>query len=103
MNAEEVAALVRAEIADRWEQSNAHGVDLCACIVTPEKKAYIDVGNGKAYELWLVLEEDPKERKGYKIVFDDAEHRFGLATTQKNGPDVFLGFYGTFMETLESM
>jgi hypothetical protein len=53
--------------------------------------------------LWLILEEDPKGRKGYKIVFDDSESLFGLATTQKNGPDIFLGFYGTFMETLESM
>jgi hypothetical protein len=103
MNAEEVAALVKAEIGDQWEQSNAHGVDLRTCIVTPEKKSYTDGVGEKAYELWLVLEEDPKERKGYKIVFDHEQRLFGLATTQRNGPDVFLGFYGTFLETLESM
>jgi hypothetical protein len=71
--------------------------------VTPEKRTYINGMNGEKIELWLVLEEDPKERKGYKIIFDETQGIFGLATTQQGGPDVFIGIYGTFMETLESM
>ncbi len=103
MNAKEVAAFVKAEIGNQWGESNAHGVDLRTCIVAPEKKVYSDVLTGTTRELWLVLEEDSKERKGYKIVFDDSKRVFGLATTQVNGPDVLLGFYGTFMEALKSM
>jgi hypothetical protein len=103
MNSEEVAAVVKAEIGNRWGESNAHGVDLRTCVVTPEKKTYVDGISERVIDLWLVLEEDAKERKGYKIVFDEVQRLFGLATTQRNGPDVFLGFYGTFMETLESM
>ena len=103
MNAKEVTALVEMEIGDRWEQSNAHGVDLRSCIVTPEKKTYTQWPGGKTIDLWLVLEEDPKDRKGYKIVFDETKRQFGLAMTQRNGPELFLGFYGTFMDTLEAM
>jgi hypothetical protein len=103
MNAEEVSTIVKDDIGDRWEQANAHGVDLRTCLVTPEKKTYTQPVTGEAIDLWLVPEEDPKTQKGYKIVFDETERLFGLATAQKNGPDVFIGFYGTFMETLESM
>jgi len=41
MNAEEVTAFVKTEIGHRG-QSNAHGVDLSTCIVTPERKAYTE-------------------------------------------------------------
>lgn len=102
-NAKEVTAIINAEIGENWNQSNAHGVDLHTCILPPEKKTFTDVTSGKVCELWLVLEEDPKERKGYKIVFDDAKGLFGLATAQIDGPDLFLGLYGSFLETLESM
>ena len=104
MNPEEITAIINTEVGDRWETSNAHGIDLRTCLVTPEKQTYTDAAESeRSFELWLVLEEDPKKRKGYKIVFDDAERLFGLATSQINGPDVFIGYYGTFLETLESM
>lgn len=102
-NAKEVTAIINAEIGENWNLSNAHGVDLHICILPPEKKAFTDFTSGKVCELWLVLEEDPKGREGYKIVFDDTKGLFGLATTQIDGPDLFLGLYGSFLETLESM
>ncbi len=39
-------------------------------------------------ELWLVLEEDPDTRNGYKIIHDEKEKMFGLATpgTEKDQP-----------------
>ena len=103
MNAKEVTAIINEEIGDNWNLSNAHGVDLNTCLLTPEKKTFTDFPSGKICELWLVLEEDPKERKGYKIVFDDTKGLFGLSTDQQEGPDLFLGFYGSFIETLKSM
>ena len=99
---QEVRLLVEEQIGNNWDQSNAHGVNLQACLVTPEKRTYQQV-NGQPVTLWLVLEEDPEERKGYKIVFSEEIGRFGLATTQINGPEIFLGFYGSFLKTLEAM
>jgi hypothetical protein len=103
MNSQNIRSLIENEIGGNWDQSNAHGIDLRTCLVTPERRRYIDAGGRETIELWLVLEEDPSERKGYKIVFDESAGRFGLATTQQNGPDVFLGLYGSFMKTLEAM
>lgn len=50
-----------------------------------------------------MLEEKPQEQSGYKIVFDETERQFGLAIPGQNGADVFLGFYGTFLDTFNAM
>ncbi len=57
----------------------------------------------RTFDLWRVLEEHPDTRSGYRIVFDTRDMSFGLATTDQHGRDVFLGSYGTFMETLDAM
>jgi len=106
MTAEEVRALVLREIANRWDRSNAHGVNLRECLLaTPETRTYTCVGEAGAknlVELWLVLEEDPAEHSGYEIVFDEVRHAFGLATQSTEGP-VYLGIYGSFLDALEAM
>ena len=104
MTSEEVANIVKTEIGINWDISNAHGVDLRKCLVQPEKKNYKTGTNGEMRELWLVLEEDPIDRLGYKIVFDEKRRKFGLATTTGGSDiDFFLGIYGNFLATLEAM
>jgi hypothetical protein len=103
MTAEEIEELAGKEIGNRWKESNAHGVDLRTCLVKPEKKTYMHPISVERIDLWLVLEEDPKEQKGYKIVFDETGQQFGLAITEINGRSIYLGPYGTFMETLGAM
>ena len=105
MEPSEVSQIVMEEIAGNWSVSNAHGVDLKRCLVVPTRRDYADpIVEGSSHSLWLVLEEVPEDQSGYKIVFDEATHKFGLATGDvKQNRDVFLGFYGTFLETLEAM
>ena len=99
MTAAELSALLESEIDGNWSLSNAHGVDLRRCLVEPQKRMYRDSMDGASrLQLWLVLEEDPASHSGYEIVFDDQSMTFGLATG-----DLFLGLYGTFLETLENM
>jgi hypothetical protein len=105
MKSSEVAKIVEDEIDCNWSASNAHGVDLKHCLVVPTRRDYTDpIAEGQSLSLWLVLEEVPEDQSGYKIVFDEVTRQFGLATgdTERNR-DVFLGFYGTFLETLASM
>ncbi|HKO61507.1 MAG TPA: hypothetical protein VJV03_10135 [Pyrinomonadaceae bacterium] len=105
MEASAISQIVRDEIAGNWSVSNAHGVDLKRCLVAPTRRDYADpIVDGRSLSMWLVLEEVPEDQSGYKIVFDEITHQFGLATgdSQRNH-DVFLGFYGTFLETLEAM
>ncbi len=104
MKASEISNIIMREINGNWSLSNAHGVDLKLCLVTPTKQIYDDSFNqNETLELWLVLEEIPENNSGYKIVFDEKTTIFGLATSGFQERDVFLGFYGSFLETLESM
>jgi hypothetical protein len=105
MKAFEVSEIIEREVAGNWSLSNAHGVDLKRClIVPPVKRVYEDsFKEGETLELWLVLEEIPESNSGYKIVFDEASGMFGLAISGTHNNDVFIGFYGTFLETLEGM
>ena len=104
MNASEISKIIEREIDGDWSRSNAHGVDLKRCLVAPVKHTYRDsFKEGETIELWLVLEEVPEDKSGYKIVFDEQTRMFGLATSGFDQPDMFIGFYGTFLATLEGM
>ena len=104
MTATEVKAKIHAEIGDRWSFKNAHGVDLPSCLVEPELRVYCDWQETPIPDkLWLVLEEDPKEKKGYAIVYDDVIDAFGLAIATDKTRAMCIGYYGSFMETLEGM
>ncbi len=110
MTSESVRELIEREIADEWSQTNSHGCDLQRCLVSPELREYEDCGGGRplvdplpSIKLWLVLEENPNDSSGYKIVFGEDNGMFGLATSNTIGGDIFLGFYGTFREAYCAM
>jgi hypothetical protein len=106
MNPAEVRAIVEAEIGDDWSRSNAHAVDLRKCLVQPRqvacRNAFPKLNAGKPLQLWIVLEETPGRRDGYLIVFDERRRMFGLPDWDGEAP-VFLGYYGTFLNTLQGM
>ena len=108
-DAERIRNMIEEEIDGNWNMTNAHGVDLRKCLVDPVERVYLSSSQHKV-KLWLVLEEDPIERKGYKIVFNPRNGKFGLATTVMKSNDnfdtnfdLYLGQYGSFIETLEAM
>ncbi|MGI9105072.1 MAG: hypothetical protein ACR2G4_02360 [Pyrinomonadaceae bacterium] len=104
MTESEVSEIIEREINGNWSLSNAHGVDLKRCLIAPAKQIYEDsFRDGETLELWLVLEEAPEDKSGYKIVFDEKSGLFRLAIIGFHQRDVFIGFYGTFLETLEGM
>jgi hypothetical protein len=106
MTPAEVRAILESELAGDWSKSNSHGVDLKACVVEPRKvtcrSTFPKLNGGKSLQLWIVLEETPGKSDGYLIVFDDLQGKFGLADWNGSTP-VFLGYYGSFLNTLESM
>ncbi len=109
MTSEAVRELIEREIAEQWSLTNAHGCELRRCLVTPELRNYEDYGSGlplvhpmSIIQLWLVLEEIPTDRTGYKIVFGEAAAMFGLAIAGTTG-DIFLGFYGSFLDAYRGM
>jgi hypothetical protein len=55
--------------------------------------------------VWLIFEEVPGAREGYRIVFDEEAGIFGLATVgfPKDEHLVLLGWYGSFVAAFKSM
>lgn len=106
MTPADVRAIVELELRGDWLQSNSHGVDLRACLVEPRRvscrNTFPMLNGGQPLELWIVLEETPGSSDGYLIVFDDVQEKFGLADRNGNMP-VFLGYYRSFINTLEAM
>jgi hypothetical protein len=116
MLADDVWKKVEAEIAGNWERSNAHGVDLRKCVVRPpvsneyqesfvlshkidaQGRKVVDRWGERPRNLWLVLEEHPGTKSGYAIVYREETDVFGLALA-----GAVVGYYGTFLETLEAM
>lgn len=73
-------------------------------MVTPERRLFADArDDNQPREMWLVLEEVPNTHSGYKIVFDEHARKFGLAIEGKDGQDVWIGNYGSFIETFDGM
>ena len=106
MTPQQVAELIEGEIAGDWNRENPHGVELRRCLVVPPiRRTYDDsFKEGQVLELWLVLEEVPDTKSGYKIVFDENREEFGLAIgDSRTGRDTFIGYYGGFLETLDGM
>jgi hypothetical protein len=109
MTAEGVRELIEREVAGDWSLTNLHGCDLRRCLVPPALREYDDCGWGRplvkpypVVRLWLVLEELPADRGGYKIVYGEETGMFGLAVPGSDR-DVFIGYYGTFRDTYRSM
>lgn len=102
----DVRTIVDAELGGNLPQSSGHGINLRRCLIEPRKvkcqNTFPKLKGGKPLELWIVLEETPGTSDGYLIVFDEETHQFGLAAWTDSTP-VFLGFYGTFLSTLECM
>ena len=103
MTSKEVEAIIYAQINGDWGRSNAHGCNLKDCLVEPIKMNFNGFNPDDKFELWLVLEEDPISKDGYKIVYDEEEDSFGLAIIDQADVHVFIGLYGSFPDTFDRM
>ena len=109
MTASEVTALVEQEIDGQWAETNLHGVDLRASLLPPIRTRFISrsVHDGVVREAlvdaWLVLEERPDTRDGYKIGYDDQTDEFGIASPgfAHDPHPCIVGWYGEFWTTFK--
>lgn len=99
----EIDAFVRQQIGDRWGETNLHHVDLRRSIVPARLQTCVAGWDPELrFDVWIVLEEHPGSRDGYKIAYDPEKQSFGLMTS--NGPTpCFLGYYGEFFDAFASM
>jgi len=100
MTPKEISKLIEKEINGDWSISNAHGCDLKKCLIRPKKRNLHS--SDKIKEFWVVLEEDPETLEGFKVFFDEASRKFGLAGYSEPVGYV-CNFHDTFLEAFKSM
>ncbi|NBU21252.1 hypothetical protein EBS43_07570 [bacterium] len=100
----QIKNIIQAELKRNLEISNLHGVDLKRCLVEPYQEIFENSFNeSELMALYVVLKEDPVNDSGYQIVYDSQRGKFELSIAGKGIYRVFLGYYGSFLETLEGM
>ncbi len=112
MTAADVSELIAREITSVGTdvlgrpEHNPHGLDFTRCLIKPErvicKNTFPKFRGGKPFEAWLVLEEDPDNGDGYRIIFDEEVGKFGLAGGTRREP-AFIGWHGSFLDTVRGM
>lgn len=109
MTKDEVQALVLEQIGDTSNETNAHGISARDSLVDPVQveMIYPAFRDGQSIDsietVWLVLEE-VKDGSGYKIVFDEADRSFGLATPGKDGePAIIVSSCDSLMDLVRGM
>ena len=109
MTADDVRALILEQIGSDWAKTNLHGIRVGESLLPPTivDMVYPSFSDGKRIEhlqpVWLVLEEC-EDGSGYKIIYDEVDSTFGLATPGKNGqPAVVVGNYSRFIDAFNGM
>ncbi len=100
----QIKQIIQLEVKGDFTISNLHGVDLKKCLVEPYLEILEDSFNeGQTIQMYVVLKEHPESDEGYQIVYDPTEKMFGLSIQGKGQYRVFLGYDGTFLESLQGM
>jgi hypothetical protein len=103
MNAAELSRIIELDLACNASTLSWHGRPVAECLCPPERQVFLDsFNNNEPLHLWLVFNESLNTEEGYKVVYAENEELFGLAVPGTDTP-VFIGIYGSFVETLNSM
>ena len=62
-----------------------------------------DPNGNSPKDLWLVTDHVGEEDASCRIVYDEGNQVFGLETTLDSGVEWYMGSYGSFSKTVESM
>jgi len=101
MTSEEVKSLIDQELIINPDFFNSHNLDLNKCLIQPFQQKYIDsFDNSKSLNYWTVLIES---QDGYRIAYDPQNNCYGLGIITDKNELMYIGSYGTFIETIEGM
>jgi hypothetical protein len=103
---ESIVAAIQDELS-AGEIDNAHGITqatIRAHLVEPSLETFRCLSDETPeLELWVVLEEDPGDIRGYLVTYDPENASFGLAVRSADGEGLYIGAYGSFIKAVNSM
>ena len=111
MDSSSVYSIVLAEIKNEHAFENLHGIDynnIKDYLVMPYQMEFINPIDENIEKHWVVLDEDMNDQHGgYLIFFSSINNMFGLAIKGNNkghtNTGTNIGFFGSFIETLNAM
>jgi len=101
-----VPELIKMKVAEGLAILAPHLQDwLRAHLVEPRLVRFsADANNRTSFkDLWLVTDHIGEQDSSYRIVYDENNQVFGLESTLNTGVEWYMGSYGSFSETVESM
>ena len=109
-NPVEIEHDIARELANTPTLNNSHGISLDNIanyrVVPPQFGVFDDACDNTgelSLDAWIVLDECPDSNsQGYLIVYVPEEQMYGLAIKCDPNP-VFIGCYGTFLDTIVAM
>jgi hypothetical protein len=101
----EVPALIKMKVAEALPILAPHLQNwLRPHLVEPRLIRLSADADGTSFkDLWLVTDHTGEEDSSYRLVYDGDNHEFGLESTLDTGVEWYMGSYGSFSETVESM
>ena len=98
------------DLAHASPLDNAHGITLENIaqhrMLPPRLTRFENAGGPSGpseIDAWIVLDECPNsDSAGYLVVFDPSARMYGLAV-KSDRVSIFIGFYGSLVETLNAM
>jgi hypothetical protein len=73
-------------------------------LVEPRKiRISLDPDGNSLKDLWLVTDHVGEKDASCRIVYDESNQMFGLESKLDSGVEWYMGSYGSFSETVESM
>jgi hypothetical protein len=102
MDAQTLKSMIKTEL-DNHKHLKWYGAGLSTCLIEPIIIDISNSSNDQTFKCWLVFEEQPLSKDGYKIIYDVEDNEFGLAIEGNNNMPIALSWYGNFVDTLENM
>ena len=111
MNKSEIETIVNIELQNNPGFLDMHGItkdNISLYIISPYQKSFFNPISNITDKYWVVFDENQKnEKTGYLIFYSEKDECFGLGTktTLQNllGVGGFVGLYGSFVDTVNSM
>ncbi len=73
-------------------------------LAQPRKIEVLASINGhETIQVWLITDNVGHHDSAYRVVFDEQKDQFGLAVASANQDHWYMGSYGSFAETVDSM
>ena len=73
-------------------------------LITPKRVRLFDsIESPETFPCWLVTDHKGVNDSSYRVVYDENRNQFGFEVKLADGRELFMGWIGSFAETVENL